>query len=77
MGECGVGREAGEWMFDPVLISALDGKKISQVECGQFHTLARSRDGAVYAWGANLWGVLGTIKGKVSPAPSALLLALV
>lgn len=31
-----------------------------QVACGYAHTLALTDEGAVYAWGANSYGQLGT-----------------
>ena len=34
-------------------------KRVTQVACGQGHTLALTEDGQVYYWGFNEWGQLG------------------
>ncbi|XP_066574468.1 probable E3 ubiquitin-protein ligase HERC6 isoform X2 [Amia ocellicauda] len=36
---------------------------VVQVACGKFHSLALSKDGAVYSWGKNSFGQLGQGKG--------------
>ena len=38
------------------------GVVITSVVCGYAHTLAVSDEGALYAWGANSYGQLGTGK---------------
>ncbi|MPC11191.1 Ultraviolet-B receptor UVR8 [Portunus trituberculatus] len=42
----------------PTLVSALEGKGIVSVACGQFHSLCVSDDGTLYSWG---WGVHGQL----------------
>ena len=48
------------------------GGPVAAVACGHFHTLAVTRDGAVYAWGANDRGQLGLGReaGALVPAPT-------
>ena len=43
----------------PRLVSALQGTKIIQVECGAYHTLALTADKEVYSWGMGSAGRLG------------------
>ena len=38
----------------------LEGVVVTSVVCGYAHTLAVSDEGALYAWGANSYGQLGT-----------------
>ncbi|XP_067901931.1 probable E3 ubiquitin-protein ligase HERC6 isoform X2 [Heterodontus francisci] len=48
----------------------LFGVPIVQVTCGRYHSLALSKDGAVYSWGQNSYGQLGLGEGvhsKLSP----------
>ncbi|XP_048467381.1 probable E3 ubiquitin-protein ligase HERC3 [Rhincodon typus] len=44
----------------------LTGVPIVQVTCGRFHSLALSKDGAVYSWGQNTYGQLGLGKDVYS-----------
>uniref|UniRef100_A0A2K6KFN3 HECT and RLD domain containing E3 ubiquitin protein ligase 5 n=1 Tax=Rhinopithecus bieti TaxID=61621 RepID=A0A2K6KFN3_RHIBE len=39
--------------------SILQGKKIIQITCGDYHSLALSKGGELFAWGQNLHGQLG------------------
>jgi len=43
----------------PVLIPNLSNKKIVQIACGMFHSLALSREGDLYSWGMGFEGQLG------------------
>jgi alpha-tubulin suppressor-like RCC1 family protein len=56
--------------YAPVPVVALDGKIIVDVASGNSHVLALTREGAVYAWGANRDGQLG--QGPLSPNPTFL-----
>ena len=40
-------------------IKSLQGKKVKQVACGDYHTLCVLDDGAVYTWGGTLYNKLG------------------
>lgn len=46
-------------MQQPTLCTALDGVPLASVAAGMAHTVAASRDGAVYAWGCGSDGQLG------------------
>ena len=51
-----------EWKtIEPQFVSGnrFCGKRVTQVACGQNHTLALTEDGQVYGWGFNEWGQLG------------------
>lgn len=39
-------------------LEIFDGKGIVKVKCAEFHSLALSSDGKVYAWGGNLYNVV-------------------
>ncbi|OMJ65951.1 hypothetical protein SteCoe_37385 [Stentor coeruleus] len=41
------------------LVKALQGKKVKQVACGDYHTLCLLEDGSVYTWGGTLHKKLG------------------
>ncbi|EGD77865.1 ITCH protein [Salpingoeca rosetta] len=56
-GQLGVGDTTAR--FRPTLVRFLDGKQVCHVTAGDFHTLARTRTGHLYAWGSNQWGQLG------------------
>ncbi|XP_063703150.1 probable E3 ubiquitin-protein ligase HERC4 isoform X2 [Culicoides brevitarsis] len=43
----------------PKIIRSLATKHVIQVSCGQFHSLALTNSGDLYAWGANGYGQLG------------------
>jgi hypothetical protein len=57
-----------EW-FKPDLTQNLKDKKIDQISCGSFHTLALTNLGEVYAWGSNKKGQLGNNGGKYQIKP--------
>jgi RCC1 and BTB domain-containing protein len=43
----------------PVLVLALEGKHIAQVQCGTYHTMALTSSGYVFTWGGAEYGALG------------------
>jgi alpha-tubulin suppressor-like RCC1 family protein len=54
----------------PKRVMALEGEFVSAVACGRDYTLALTREGALYAWGANDYGQLGlnlSVKYQRSP----------
>ena len=56
-------------------VTALKGSKITQIASGDYHSLALSKDGTLFAWGDNSFGQLGVEFEPESPfnaAPSAL-----
>ncbi|XP_066574189.1 probable E3 ubiquitin-protein ligase HERC6 [Amia ocellicauda] len=61
-GQLGIGG-CKKGLLKPRIIQALGGIQICQVACGNYHSLALSRDGAVYSWGKNSVGQLGLGKG--------------
>eukprot|EP00959_Pyramimonas_sp_CCMP1952_P305510 6392935-Pyramimonas_sp.AAC.3 len=48
-------------------VDALEGEPIEGVACGRVHTMAVSKSGEVWAWGAGTAGRLGTGCNMVSP----------
>jgi alpha-tubulin suppressor-like RCC1 family protein len=59
-GELGDGTTTLSTRPAPVHVSALDGLQITALAAGGQHSAALTRDGAVYAWGDNRSGQLGT-----------------
>ena len=59
-GELGDGTDAVSSRPTPVHVAALDGLGVTGVAAGGEHSAALTRDGAVYAWGDNRFGQLGT-----------------
>ncbi|MBN3324517.1 HERC3 ligase, partial [Atractosteus spatula] len=61
-------------VLKPRIIQSLGQIQIFQVACGNHHTLALSRGGAVFSWGQNSLGQLGLGKGTPSqPVPTQVL----
>jgi alpha-tubulin suppressor-like RCC1 family protein len=59
-GEYGqLGHGDKENMSSPALVHALEGKNITQVQCGGYRTMALTSSGYVFTWGLLLDGVLG------------------
>ena len=46
--------------YEPVEVAALSGLGVAAIAAGSKHSLALTKTGALYAWGANGWGQLGT-----------------
>ncbi|XP_076453620.1 RCC1 and BTB domain-containing protein 1-like [Babylonia areolata] len=57
-GQLGLGNNVNQ--PNPCRLQSLQGIIISQLACGYAHTLALSDEGALYSWGANSYGQLGT-----------------
>jgi len=57
-GQLGLGNNINQ--LNPCRVTALQGVVITSVVCGYAHTLAISDEGALYSWGANSYGQLGT-----------------
>ncbi|XP_058151609.1 probable E3 ubiquitin-protein ligase HERC6 [Dasypus novemcinctus] len=66
-GQLGIG-EFKEISFTPKKINTLTDRKIIQVSCGHYHSLALSQDGIVFSWGKNSQGQLGLGKNFSSQA---------
>ena len=45
--------------YKPVLLKALENKKITKIDCGDFHSLALDKDGMLYSWGVGEKGECG------------------
>jgi alpha-tubulin suppressor-like RCC1 family protein len=54
---------------NPVIVSGFSGKKIVAIAAGNFHSVAVTDDGSVWAWGDNSSGQLGdgTTTSRVTP----------
>jgi len=54
----------------PQKITALKGKRVVDIACGQQHSLAVTDNGEVYGWGLNVFGQLGLgdTKDRLVPA---------
>ncbi|GBP25789.1 X-linked retinitis pigmentosa GTPase regulator homolog [Eumeta japonica] len=57
-GQLGLGTIDDEW--SPQLVTKLQGRKVINVSCGSCHTLALMKNGEVWAWGAGVFGQLGS-----------------
>jgi alpha-tubulin suppressor-like RCC1 family protein len=55
----------------PALVQALEGKNITQVQCGFYHTMALTSSGYVLSWGRGIQGELGhgNVKQKCLTMP--------
>ncbi|XP_061107087.1 probable E3 ubiquitin-protein ligase HERC3 isoform X2 [Conger conger] len=53
----------------PRCLSALNGRHVIQVACGDHHTIALLRDGQLFTWGKNSNGQLGQGEGGPSSQP--------
>ena len=53
--------QGNKWKVSlPRLVSGnLDSRRVTQIACGQFHTLALTQEGELYSWGINACGQLG------------------
>eukprot|EP01124_Arcella_intermedia_P025800 TRINITY_DN4698_c0_g1_i3.p1 TRINITY_DN4698_c0_g1~~TRINITY_DN4698_c0_g1_i3.p1 ORF type:complete len:564 (-),score=118.01 TRINITY_DN4698_c0_g1_i3:511-2202(-) len=59
---------------EPVKVRPICGDVI-QVKCGEFHSLALTSDGSLYAWGSNQLGQLGLSEEKKLLVPTKVLAA--
>ena len=67
-GQLGHGHE--EDRSSPTLVLALEGKHITQIECGDFHTTALTSSGFVFTWGCGEIGYEGQMQqGKRFSVP--------
>lgn len=57
-GQLGLGNNVNQ--PNPCRVAGLQGVFVTQVVCGNAHTLALSDDGGLYSWGSNSYGQLGT-----------------
>ncbi|KAK3601331.1 hypothetical protein CHS0354_011933 [Potamilus streckersoni] len=57
-GQLGVGNNVNS--PNPCKVQMQNGIIVSQIVCGYAHTLALTDEGALYSWGANSYGQLGT-----------------
>ena len=66
-GQCGqLGHGNKESKNYPVLVKALKGKHITQVQCGMYHnSMALTSSGYVFTWGAGASGLLGRGKSNL------------
>ena len=58
-GQCGAGF-ASRCLRTPQAVNGLQGKGISKIAAGEYHSVALGGDGKVYMWGANKDAQLGT-----------------
>lgn len=63
-----LGHEDAEDLFAPRRVEHLAGITVVSVAAGSAHTACVTRDGALYAWGSNRKGELGTATGDVTKA---------
>lgn len=57
-------------MFSSELIESLKSYKITQVSCGEAHSVALSQWGQVFSWGQDSYGQLGhNLNGEVQAIP--------
>ncbi|XP_054162770.1 uncharacterized protein LOC128960654 [Oppia nitens] len=57
-GQLGVGNDV-VFSRNPLIIDELVNKDIVKIECGQYHSLAITSNGKLWAWGWNIHGQLG------------------
>ena len=63
-----LGHEDAEDTFAPRRVEHLAGIPVVSVAAGSAHTACVTRDGALYTWGSNRKGELGTATGDVTKA---------
>ena len=62
-GQLGQGK-ARRFQNTPKLVRPLRGKKVTQVSCGEYHTVAVTEAGEVYSWGVSSEGQTGHGRGR-------------
>ena len=72
-GQLGVGQDIDRRTTPVQLQGAITGIKFVSIAAGYEHTLAASRSGEIYCWGANGWGQLGLGDLEDRNAPHAVL----
>ena len=74
-GQVGQGGEAGPYVREPLPVRiGLDGRRVVAIAAGEYHSLAIDEDGAVFGWGANGTGALGTGDRTDSSTPRLVLI---
>lgn len=70
-GAGGLGHAGGQDEPIPRLVATLvdQGVPIQAVECGEFHTVALSKDGEIWAWGNGEYGRLGDGESDTCEVP--------
>uniref|UniRef100_A0A6B2LDV5 RCC1-like domain-containing protein n=1 Tax=Arcella intermedia TaxID=1963864 RepID=A0A6B2LDV5_9EUKA len=68
-GQLGVGHSSH--LYEPTLVS-FDCKRVVQVGCGCYHSLALLSDGSLFSWGEILNGVFGSSSSSV-PLPTQII----
>jgi E3 ubiquitin-protein ligase HERC2 len=70
-GAGGLGHAGGKDEATPRLLSTLvdQGVPIATVECGEFHTVALTKDGEIWAWGNGEYGRLGNGESDTCEVP--------
>ncbi|CAI5712013.1 unnamed protein product [Peronospora destructor] len=70
-GAGGLGHAGGKDEPTPRLLTTLvdQGVPIATVECGEFHTVALSKDGEIWAWGNGEYGRLGNGESDTCEVP--------
>lgn len=63
-GQLGIGEKQTKAKNTPTLVEYLAEHFISQVSCGNEHTLALTENGLVYSWGLGKLGALGNGKSE-------------
>jgi regulator of chromosome condensation len=71
-GDCGqlghgVGEDSDMIVSTPRVITALEKHHVIRVACGGLHTVAVSKEGAVFTWGCNDDGALGRVGDENFP----------
>lgn len=63
------GDETEDYSLKPEKVTFLEDVEIKDISSGEFHSLALSKEGKVYSWGANDYGQLGdgTLNAKYMP----------
>jgi alpha-tubulin suppressor-like RCC1 family protein len=59
VGQLGIGEKGVKYKNTPTLVEHLAEYFVSQVSCGNEHTLALTENGQVYSWGYGKQGALG------------------
>jgi alpha-tubulin suppressor-like RCC1 family protein len=59
VGQLGLGDRETQNCLTPRIVGKLGGEKIKDIAAGNFHSLALTEAGEVYAWGLNEYGQLG------------------